>query len=55
VKETDVRNLNAVRGQGARADNVVLLDCGRASKVTKGFPFFLLFEFGSAPYDRLLL
>jgi len=50
-----VRNLNAVRGQGARADNVVLLDCGRASKVTKGFPFLLFFEGGWAPYDRLLL
>ena len=40
---------------GTRPGNVALLDCGKASRVTKGFPFFLLVEFGWPPFDRLLL
>jgi hypothetical protein len=37
------------------AETVALLDCGQASKVTQGFPFFLFFEGGWPPLDRLLV
>lgn len=43
------------RAEGSRVEPIVLLDCGKASKVTRGFPFLLLFEFGFAPFDRLLI
>jgi len=33
---------------------VVLLDCGRASKATKGIPLLPLTEWGWPPFDRLL-
>jgi hypothetical protein len=33
---------------------IALLDCGQASRVTKGFPFFYFLEYGTPPYDRLL-
>ncbi len=39
----------------ARVEKVILLDCGQASKVTKGMPFFVMFEVGFPPFDRLLL
>jgi hypothetical protein len=31
---------------------IALLDCGKASEVTKGFPYFFSYEFGSPPFDR---
>lgn len=31
---------------------IALLDCGKASEVTKGFPYFFYYEFGSPPFDR---
>jgi hypothetical protein len=54
-KETDVSISNQAAATGTRAETIVLLDCGRASKVTRGFPFLLFFEYGWAPFDRLLL
>jgi hypothetical protein len=51
-KETDVSISNKSAETGIR---VVLLDCGRASKVTRGFPYLVFFEFGWAPFDRLLM
>ena len=36
-------------------DTVALLDCGQASKVTKGLPFLIVFELGLPPYDRALI
>ena len=52
AKETDVSisNKRAETGNG-----IVLLDCGRASKVTRGFPFLVFVEYGWAPFDRLLI
>jgi hypothetical protein len=41
--------------EGTRANTIVLLDCGKASKVTRGFPYMLFFEYGFAPFDRLLV
>jgi hypothetical protein len=49
-KETDV-SISKKRAE----TGIVLLDCGRASKVTRGFPFLLFFEYGWAPFDRLLI
>jgi hypothetical protein len=40
---------------GARANTIALLDCGQASKVTRGIPFLLFFEAGWPPFDRLLI
>jgi hypothetical protein len=50
-----VSNVKTNSEQGARVETVQLLDCGQASKVTKGFPFFLFPEGGWPPLDRLLL
>ena len=33
---------------------VELIDCGRVSKSTRGFPFMILFELGTPPYNTLL-
>ena len=33
---------------------VEIVDCGRASERTRGFPFMLLFELGVPPNDSLL-
>jgi hypothetical protein len=34
-----------------RPEPVALLDCGQASKVTKGLPFLILWEYCSPPAD----
>jgi hypothetical protein len=54
-KETDVSTLKTSAETRTGVDKVVLLDCGQASKVTRGFPFLVLFEFSFPPFDRLLL
>jgi hypothetical protein len=41
--------------QNAKSPTVELIDCGQASKETRGFAFFLLFELGTPPFDRQLL
>ena len=33
---------------------VEIIDCGRASDRTRGVSFLILFEQGSAPYNKLL-
>lgn len=55
AKETDVSILKTSAEKGTGAETVVLLDCGQASKVTRGFPFLLWPEFGWPPFDRLLM
>ena len=40
--------------QGKKLEPVVLLDCGEASKVTKGLPFMALWEICPPPYDTAL-
>ena len=54
-KETAVSTLNTTMEQAAKTQPVELLDCGQASKMTKGFPFLLLFEITSPPFDRQLI
>jgi hypothetical protein len=53
-KETDVSILKTSTEAGTRAKTIVLLDCGQASKVTRGFPFLVFLELGWPPFDRLL-
>jgi hypothetical protein len=40
--------------QGKPVEPIALLDCGQASKVTKGMPYFIMFELSSPPFDRAL-
>jgi hypothetical protein len=40
--------------QGKRPEPVALLDCGQASKVTKGMPFLFLWELCVPPFDTTL-
>lgn len=47
-------NLNTT-DQSAKLQQVELLDCGQASKMTKGFPFYLLLELVFPPFDRQLI
>jgi hypothetical protein len=39
----------------AAMDAVQMIDCGRATKRTRGFMFIILFELGTPPNDGLLL
>jgi hypothetical protein len=40
----------------ARAPEAIdMIDCGRASERTRGFPFMILFELNYPPNDTLLL
>ena len=41
--------------QGKRPEPVALLDCGQASKVTKGVPFLPFWELCVPPFDTTLL
>lgn len=47
-------NVNTTPEQSAKTQKVELLDCGQASKMTKGFLFFLFFEGSLPPFDRQL-
>ena len=53
-KETAVSNVKSESEQGKPVEKVVLLDCGQASKETKGLPLVLLWEAAPPPWDRLL-
>ena len=48
-------NVKVENAQGKPVEKIPLLDCGQASKVTKGLPFLILFEFSSPPFDRTLM
>jgi hypothetical protein len=41
--------------QGKRPEAIALLDCGQASKVTKGVPFLILWEMCPPPSDTALV
>lgn len=40
--------------QGTQPEPVALLDCGKASEVTKGMPFLILWEFCPPPSDTAM-
>jgi hypothetical protein len=50
-----VSNINTTAEQSAKTQEVELLDCGQASKTTRGFAFFWLFEMSIPPFDRQLI
>ena len=54
-KETAVSNVNTTPEQSAKMQKVELLDCGQASKVTKGFVLLVFFEASVPPLDRALI
>jgi hypothetical protein len=47
--ETEIKN------SAQATDAVELIDCGRASERTQGFAYFLLWEAGTAPTNKLFL
>jgi hypothetical protein len=49
-----VNNAKNANEQTKRPDAVALLDCGQASKVTKGVPFFILWEMCPPPSDTAM-
>jgi hypothetical protein len=49
-----VNNVKTVNEQSKRPEPVALLDCGQASKVTKGMPFLVLWELCVPPFDTTL-
>ena len=49
-----MNNVKTENEQGKRPEAVVLLDCGRASKVTKGLPFMFMWEFCPPPFDTAM-
>jgi hypothetical protein len=50
-----VSNAKVENTQGKPVEKIPLLDCGQASKVTKGLPFLILFEVSMPPFDRALI
>jgi hypothetical protein len=48
-----VNNVNTTSNeqQGKRPEAVALLDCGQASKVTKGLAFLIMWEMCVPPFD----
>lgn len=43
------------KGSQNEKDSIELVDCGRASQVTRGIPLVLLFELGNPPFNKLFL
>lgn len=39
----------------SKIESVELSDCGKASRVTRGVPFVLLFELCTPPFNKLFL
>jgi hypothetical protein len=50
-----VSNEKVENTQGKPLEKTPLLDCGQASKVTKGLPFLVMFELSMPPFDRALM
>ena len=49
-----MNNLKVENEQQGKQEVVALLDCGQASKVTKGMPFLILWELCVPPFDTTL-
>lgn len=49
-----MRTLKVDSGNGTLARNaLILVDCGRVSRCTRGVSFLILFELSAPPNDRL--
>jgi hypothetical protein len=56
TEEKFMSALKMERDQRVRAgDALGMIDCGQASKRTKGVPMFLLLELGTPPFNWLFL
>jgi hypothetical protein len=51
MKDTDA----ADKGHGETVATETLVDCGRASDLTRGIPLQLLFELGWPPNNKMFL
>ena len=49
VKADDVKGTERIES----VELAALVDCGKASEVTKGLPWFYLIEGGPPPYNKL--
>ena len=49
-----MNNVKTQSEQVKRPEPVALVDCGQASKVTKGLAFFWVWEFSPPPWDSTL-
>jgi hypothetical protein len=49
-----VNNVKTEQENGKRPEPVALLDCGKASKVTKGMPYMIFWELCTPPFDTTL-
>ena len=54
-KETAVNDVKFDTTMKMPVEKLELLDCGKASEVTKGLPFMILFEYAPPPFDRALI
>jgi hypothetical protein len=50
-----VSNLDTTAEQNAKTQDVELIDCGEASKETRGFPFYWNLEMAPPPWDKSLV
>lgn len=50
-----LNNIDTDNNETKPVEPAVLVDCGQASKVTKGVPFLIFFELASPPFDRALI
>ena len=50
-----MNNVKTESEQVKRPEPAALMDCGQASKVTKGVPFLIMWEFTPPPFDTTLL
>ena len=46
-----MNNVKIENEQGKKPEPVALLDCGQATKVTKGMPYFSAWEMSPPPWD----
>ena len=50
-----MNNVKTENEQGSQPEPVALVDCGQASKVTRGVPFLIMWEFCPPPFDTTLV
>ena len=50
-----MNNVKIETEQLKRPEPAALVDCGQASKVTKGVPFLIMWELTPPPYDTTLI
>lgn len=51
----NLNNTQIDNTQKKPVEPIALLDCGQASQVTKGVPYFVYYELAAPPFDRALV